>query len=152
MANRPRAVASEVDRTRSGSCRDLRVLTGWQPTENSLKYNSQITQGSLKAFRLSRPSYSAGPTDCWVGWAPSPGRLRDVRRRLGRRRAGPVPSVSLTAAVAAAGATDAEPSVTVDTSCRSSLAGSTADASTGEASTGAAPSAACWLGSLASVS
>jgi len=73
-----------------------------------------------------------------------------------------MPSVSLTAVVAAAGATDAEPSVTVDTSCRSSLAGSTADgstvdastgdASTGDASTGAAPSAACWLGSLASVS
>jgi hypothetical protein len=26
------------------------VLTGWQPTENWLKYNSQITQGSLKEF------------------------------------------------------------------------------------------------------
>jgi hypothetical protein len=30
----PRAVASVPDRTPSGNCRDLMVLTGWQPTEN----------------------------------------------------------------------------------------------------------------------
>src|SRR5215469_2205258 len=48
MANFPQGVVSQPDRTRSGSCRDLRVLTGWQPIELWLEDNSPITEGSLR--------------------------------------------------------------------------------------------------------
>ncbi len=36
------------------------VLTGWQPTENWLSYNTQITQGSLKEFRPVRQGSRGG--------------------------------------------------------------------------------------------
>src|SRR5215469_13997581 len=54
MANFPRGVVSQPDRTRSGSCRDLSVLTGSQLIETLLEDNSPITEGSLRNW-ASRP-------------------------------------------------------------------------------------------------
>jgi hypothetical protein len=48
MANLPRGVVSQPDRTRSGNCRDLRVLTGSEPIEIWLEDNSLITEDSLR--------------------------------------------------------------------------------------------------------
>jgi hypothetical protein len=42
------------------------VLTGWQPTENWQKYNSRITQGSLKRLPLGQPGPSGSEARSWV--------------------------------------------------------------------------------------
>jgi hypothetical protein len=52
------------------------VLTGWQPTENWLEYNSLITQGSLKRLPLALPDR---PVTKSRGWAASSS-LEAIRR------------------------------------------------------------------------